>query len=143
MKKLVLAFIALNVFVGVIAQTTPSTLAMLTGKVWNYLLFDDGEKEIRIEFYYSTTEERVQCFSDVWNTTETSEFYLSDNIVNVFDDSKIGKINNGKYIILKDVFEDGHIEVSCQEIIELTDTTLTIRDIEGDDYSDAITLYRK
>ena len=142
-RKVFLAFIALNVFVGVIAQTTPSTLTMLTGKVWDYLLFDDGEKKIRIEFYYSTTEERVQCFSDVWNTTETSKFYLSDSIVNVFDDSKIGKINNGKYIILKDVFEDGHIEVSCQEIIELTDTTLTIRDIEGDDYSDAITLFRK
>ena len=46
-------------------------------------------------------------------------------------------------MILKDVFEDGHIEVSCQEIVELTDTTLTIRDIEGDDYSDAITLYGK
>ena len=46
-------------------------------------------------------------------------------------------------MILKDVFEDGHVEVSYQEIVELTDTTLTVRDIEGDGYSATITLHRK
>ena len=108
----------------------------MTNKVWDFLYFDgdDDEEDVRVEFSYSTTEASVHVISKGWNTTEVSKFYLSDSIVNVFDDSKIGKINNGKYIILKDVFEDGHTEVTCEETLELTDTTLTIRDIEEGSY---------
>ncbi len=126
-------------------EVLESTLTKLTNKVWDFLYFDgdDDEEDVRVEFSYSTTEASVHVISNVWDTTEVSKFYLSDSIVNVFDDSKIGKINNGKYIILKDVFEDGHTEVTCEEILELTDTTLTIRDIEEGDYSFPTTLYRK
>ena len=108
----------------------------MTNKVWDFLYFDgdDDEEDVRVEFSYSTTEASVHVISKGWDTTEVSKFYLSDSIVNVFDDSKIGKINNGKYIILKDVIEDGHTEVTCEETLELTDTTLTIRDIEEGSY---------
>lgn len=104
-EKLVLAFIALNVFVGVIAQTTPSTLTRLTSKIWVYK-FDDDKEKPRVDFKYSTTEEEVHYISDKWNTIEKASFYLSNTIDKVFDDTKVGKISDGKYIILKDVFED-------------------------------------
>lgn len=145
MKKIVLAFIvliALIVFVGVIIQTPSSTLTKLTNKIWVYK-FDDDKEKPRVEFKYSTSEEEVHYISDKWNTIEKASYYLSNTIDKVFDDTKVGKISDGKYIILKDVFEDGHIEVSCLEIIELTTTTFKCRDIEGDEYSDPITLYGK
>ena len=54
-RKVFLAFIALNVFVGVIAQTTPSTLTMLAGKVWDFLYFDgdDDEEDVKVELFHN------------------------------------------------------------------------------------------
>ena len=84
---------------------TNGTLTRLTSKIWVYK-FDDDKEKPRVEFKYSTTEEEVHYISDKWNTIEKASFCLSNTIDKVFDDTKVGKISDGKYIILKDVFED-------------------------------------
>ncbi len=51
-------------------------------------------------------------------------YYLSSSPDTVFDSNKIGKNNNGKYII-----EDGGYYVFVSEILELTATKLVLRDL--------------
>jgi hypothetical protein len=92
----------------------------------------------------------MQCLtgktsSDKYDSTEvthyfngkligTSEYYLSDSIVSVFDPSKIGSVSHGKYIIRRakrDLTENNSPRpTSVFEIIELDTTSLIMRYIE-------------
>jgi hypothetical protein len=58
------------------------------------------------------------------------EYYLSDNLDNSFDQSKVGKIMEGKYIIrraLRDNSAQTPIRVSTFEIIELSQNKLVLK----------------
>ena len=58
------------------------------------------------------------------------EYYLSDNLENSFDQSKVGKIKEGKYIIrraLRDNSGQEPIRVSAFEIIELNQNKLVLK----------------
>lgn len=64
------------------------------------------------------------------------EYYLSDSIVTVFDSTKVGMVNEGRYIVERlipnqqktSVSQPGRISIF--EIIELSSTTLVLRNVK-------------
>lgn len=132
-KNINLTLVVFLIFANGYSQVVPSTLASLIGKIWTYRF--EEEETTKVEIRYSPTTEYAYYTSEEWEEGEETPFYLSDSIVTAFDDSKIGTVYNGKYIITKDKSD----ETGCYEIVELTTTKLKIRKYDGISYSDTIT----
>lgn len=140
MKKKVFFAIFTIVFASVCqAQTASSVLSKLVEKVWTYRFQSDKDYPI-IEMRFSATEQNIYYSSEKWEKGEKHPFYLSDDIVTTFDESKIGNVSDGKYIVTKETSKDQDV-VYCYEIIELSSSTLTFRRIANGTPSYTITLY--
>ena len=105
------------------AQQAKSTMDLLTQREWKIVFEINKDFHVESTYTYTTTE-----FIDKSKGTGTDGFelkfkyYLSDKRETVFDSSKVGKIQNGDYIIK----ENELLDVSIHKIVKISDSELEI-----------------
>ena len=108
--------------ISVFAQGQKTTQELLTSTKWEPqdFFYEGDYGYVR----YTKTEYVTKMKIDGELRLFNYRYYLSSSPDTVFDSNKIGKNNNGKYII-----EDGGYYVFVSEILELTATKLVLRDL--------------
>ena len=142
MQKRLLYIVALvltGITNGAFVYGQSSTLDKLQGKTWASPARSD---QTYWEDQYTRDTQKSTRFVDgradiVWDTP----FYLSDELVLEFDDTKIGTAANGKYIILKGdlggIWEGPRPTATPLRIMKLDDAELQVKSLFG-----SITTYR-
>ena len=134
MKKKLLYFTALiliatgsNAFIyGQSCAQSGSTLDKLTERTW-LSIPAIPTPDFQIIYKYGCGTETCEMTYQGKERILVKPFYLSDRIETQFDKSKIGKIQNGKYIIAQRVGYDGIPHIEVFEIVTLTDTELQVK----------------
>ncbi len=142
MRKFILGFVILFASASpVLAQNSDtagividsaarsSTMDLLIGKAWHMQMpngyvrqkdFNCFNREQSIISFIGDKKERI---------TANRDFYLSNEIESVFDFSKVGKADNGKYIIELNNFRGtSRFFLNVYEILELTEDKLVIKE---------------
>ena len=125
MKRLfILLVLSMYLGISVFAQEQKTTQELLTSTKWEPQdFFANGNygyvKYTKTEFF---TKMKIDGELRIFNY----RYYLSSSPDTVFDSNKIGKNNNGKYIITST--PKGYY-VFISEILELTATKLVLRDL--------------
>ncbi|RLT77791.1 hypothetical protein D7V95_01770 [bacterium J10(2018)] len=133
MKWPVFIIFGIMSFLPTNAQTT---MDKLIGKDWELQFSSGNHPSEGIHF----TETESLYFTYYYGRRETTTpYYLSDTIDKVFDNSKIGKSKNGKYIIANPRFRPTPNDpwkrlTVVFKIIVLNDTVLQIVDINNPRY---------
>ena len=126
-KRFFLLIAMLTVVISSVAAQEKTTLDKLAGKEWFFVRHDN---EVCGEIYSIAGMVKYFYESNASRNYHEGFFYLSDSIDSVFDESKIGKAVNGKYIVypLTGVDKNGneYKSASVCEILELTDNKLVI-----------------
>jgi hypothetical protein len=108
------------------SQNAVSTLDKLTEKEWNFVFpSDPGFSSI------NTYTKEILTTTLRYNNTDTKmpyPFYLSDKADTTFNDSNVGKIEEGKYII---TLNKKAKSIGVFEIITLTNTSLVLKNLEN------------
>jgi len=116
-----------------------SMLNKLQGKTWRCLWAPGSEENFQDELKYSCCTETSTAFfynmpgEEDEEITHSDPFYLSDTYESLFDDNKVGKNQNGKYLVVKgdgspeDDDEYNTESIFVYEILKLTDTEFTIK----------------
>ena len=108
--------------ISVFAQGQKTTQELLTSTKWEPqdFFYEGDYGYVR----YTKTEYVTKTKIDGELRLFNYRYYLSSSPDTVFDSNKIGKNNNGKYII-----EDGGYYVFVSEILELTATKLVLKNL--------------
>ncbi|MDR1199150.1 MAG: hypothetical protein LBK94_09115 [Prevotellaceae bacterium] len=112
------------------AQTNnPTTMQKLINKTWT--LVSNNANECLYKHQYTATQliESVVCQEKT--TSGNADFYLSNQIEATFDYSKVGNIQNGKYIIEYIPDLNGESIFHVDEIITITDTYLETKSLKS------------
>lgn len=117
------------------AQTN-STLNKLQGE---WIMLFPSEIEIEGTDRYTKEEYTVVVIVQGQRFEGVSPFYLSDEIEAKFDSTKVGKCNEGKYIVSNQKKKRTESYLQHYEIIELTDTFLVYKNL----YNNTVSRYRK
>lgn len=123
MKRLfILLVLSMYLGISVFAQEQKTTQELLTSTKWEPQdFFANGNygyvKYTKTEFF---TKMKIDGELRIFNY----RYYLSSSPDTVFDSNKIGKNNNGKYII-----EDGGKYVFISKILKLTDTEFVLKNL--------------
>ena len=127
-KRFFLLIAILTVVISSVAAQEKTTLDKLAGKEWYNVRHD---KTVKSEYYVTTGQVRYFVKNETFQSEHKGFFYLSDSIDSVFDEAKVGKAVNGKYIVypLTGVDKSGkeYKSASVCEILELTDNKLVIQ----------------
>ena len=123
-RKFLFLAVVLNMYLGisVFAQEQKTTQELLMSTNWEPQdFFYEGDCG-----YIKYTKTQDIYIEKINNTIDRvySNYYLSSSPDTVFDSNKVGKNNNGKYII-----RDGGKYVFISEILELTATKLVLRSL--------------
>lgn len=112
---------------SIFAQST--TIEMLgNAKVWRAQF--PGKDKIIFEISFSKTEWTDQFTYDGTIAKRKSYFYLSDQLVKEFDQTKVGTSDNGKYIIQNLINrKSGEKTLKVYEIVELTSSEMKLKDL--------------
>ena len=86
-----------------------------------------SEKEYKFYITFTSTIRNNKFTYDGETISGDYSYYLSDKPEFKFDNNKVGKVKNGKYLISKNP-KDG--EISCYEILELNESKLFIQHIK-------------
>ena len=119
-NKLLTFILCFTVSTVAFSQTTKTTLSLLQAKQWkmrlknNYVYFDIYEDNGKL-LSRSGDELKERTYS----------YYLSNAIDTVFDEKKMGKSENGKYIIC--LFSNDKKMPSVFEIITLNDSYMALK----------------
>lgn len=124
MKRLFILLV-LNMYccgMSVFAQEQKTTQELLTSTNWEPqdFFYEGDYGYVRYTQTEYITKMKINGELRIFNY----RYYLSSSQDTVFDSNKIGKNNNGKYII-----EDGGDYVLISEILELTATKLVLRNL--------------
>ena len=108
--------------ISVFAQGQKTTQELLTSTKWEPqdFFYEGDYGYVR----YTKTEYVTKMKIDGELRLFNYRYYVSSSTYTVFDSNKIGKNNNGKYII-----EDGGYYVFVSEILELTATKLVLKNL--------------
>jgi hypothetical protein len=124
--NLLLLFVSLGVFAQNNNQTT---MQKLINKTWGVL--SNNENYCMYKQVYTTTKfnEYVICQGET--TSGVADFYLSNQVETTFDYSKVGSLNEGKYIISFVPEWNGYSYFNVYEIITLTDTYMELKSLKS------------
>ena len=123
MKTLKITLIALFALIANLSYAQKlDTLDMLMAYKWKYT---PREHVVVYNTYNANIIESQNIFEHD-ELTFNSLYYLSNEIETVFEQSKVGEIKNGKYII---IFNDKKNNHSVSEIIELNELNLIIKSV--------------
>ena len=122
--KILSIILLLNIcFINSLTSQTAKTMQeLLMSTNWEPQdFFDEGDCG-----YIKYTKTKDIYIEKINNTIDRvySNYYLSSSPDTIFDSNKVGKNNNGKYII-----RDGGKYVFISEILKLTDTELVLRNL--------------
>ncbi len=125
MKKKIL-YITILVITGItncafIYGQTGSMLEKLQGKTWRLQSRDGSFEDVKYT-------RRGMILLPRGANTEGRPFYLSDRIETKFDRNKVGKVENGKYIVKKGLEGERGREVFNFEIVKLDDKELVMKE---------------
>jgi hypothetical protein len=110
------------------AQNETFKLNSLSGKTW----IMQGLTDKTYEESYS--KDKITSYFNI-KYTASREYYLSDSIVMVFDSSKVGSVDCGKFIVARILrnkdYPEQPLRVLVYEIIELSPDKLIMRNIKN------------
>ena len=139
--KLILIFL----FTGILVQTSLSakepktTMKLLTAHTWIWEVpstsYSSEEFIGRFNIYNNNTFTSTTRYLGLSPSNYTMYYYLSDVPEYKFDESKIGKVQNGKYIIRVNLKNPELVNLA--EIIELTDKILKVKAIRNPNNSNS------
>ncbi len=101
-------------------EPTVDTCDLLTNKTW---VMDDLTDK-KISSFFTSTKENVHLNNEL---IAISDYYLSNVIVEIFDETKVGNIRNGKYIVC--CMDQTREQISIYEIIIISENKLELRNI--------------
>ena len=109
------------------AQNNESVLVNLQGKTWK--MMGNTDKDYAEEY-------RADNFTSILNgeVLATFEYYLSDSIDSKFDPSKVGNVENGKYIIerlVRDKNDSNPTPLSVLKIVSINKSNLVLKNVEN------------
>ncbi|MDR1347649.1 MAG: hypothetical protein LBJ63_04345 [Prevotellaceae bacterium] len=129
--KIILSLLLLFVSLGLTAQSNnQTTLQKLINKDWVLIHEVSGYESYVCKINYTTTKSVISVIHNgvtSYDEGDDSDFYLSDQIETTFDYSKVGNVQNGKYIIEYIPDLNGESIFHVDEIITITDTYLEIK----------------
>ncbi len=134
MKRRLLYITALLVILIIITSSAygqSSTLDKLMAKTWEYQYPAGYDNSTSVKTKYSCCIQTTILYGRIggeYGTLDQS-FYLSDNIETEFDDSKVGKNQNGRYLVVKGTHE--MLKISVFEILKLDVTEFKIKSVEN------------
>ncbi len=127
MKTLKTTLIALLTFISAIAcaqnANQPTTMDLLTAVKWQAVSKDGTQRNEYYNLYDQQTRTSILYYQNT-ETTSQGKYYLSNNIELSFNETKVGKAVNGKYII--SLITEGE-EPIVAEIMKLTNSVLIIK----------------
>jgi hypothetical protein len=110
-------------------QTAQTTMQKLINNQW--LIASNNEKECRLKHQYTTTQLIISVICQGKTTSDTADFYLSNQIETTFDYSKVGNVSDGKYIIFFIPERDGYSYFNVDEIIELDADFMQLKSLKS------------
>ena len=122
MKKLkiitICLFISLISSAGIYAQQNKDTMSLLTQNEWT-VTFSIGKNDSIVSVLHFTQTEYINKSSYQQSRSEVSvKYYLSDKLETVFDHDKVGKVFDGRYIIMINKYS----VISAYEIIKISES---------------------
>lgn len=94
---------------------------------WYPDIYEEDEGEYSFWTYTQTHEIDTVCYEDGEVEVYVMRYYLSDKADAVFDESKVGKVSEGCFVITESGYEQ--IPALAYEIIELTEEKMVIRHV--------------
>lgn len=92
---------------------------------WYPDIYEEDEGEYSFWTYTQMNEIDTVCYEDGEVEVYAMRYYLSDKADAVFDESKVGKVSEGRFVITESGYEQ--IPALAYEIIELTEERMVIR----------------
>ena len=135
MKKYILLYIMILCFTKNTQAQIKITSDMLINKEWKIQL-PEGSTSYPQGCIYSTTKETTFMISPGNKRYEYSnDYYLSDTPENIFNSTKIGKSQSGKYLVVNNKKKSAnnqsyYYEVLNYEIQECTSSTLILKNLK-------------
>lgn len=107
-----------------------TVLNLLMNKEWVLQL--PSKQCYTVKVTYDKCTETYVVTSDKQKFEMKATYYLSDIIVNEFDSTKVGKCDNGKYIIFQKTSEDAKVKnISVLEILDLSAVNLKVKSLSN------------
>ena len=118
MKKQLLTIVLAVGVLALIAQNNRTTLDLLQSYKWETSIFNDSLLLNYFKVYTASTFTITEVYVDGDNIVDNYQYYLSDEKEPTFNTSKLGQVQYGKYMMVKNI-KNG--EVICYRILELND----------------------
>ena len=120
MKKQLLTIVLAVGVLASVAQNNRTTLDTLTSYKWETSAFNEDSLVLNyFRVYTATTFKTTVVYADGDNIENNYQYYLSDRKETTFNTSKVGQVQYGKYMMVKNVSNGS---VFCIRILELNDT---------------------
>ena len=130
------AFVSLN---PLFSQNRKDVREILTSKTWYWYDEKYELEEILMQMRYDFSQDSVKSYvvgnKAYENMGATIPYYLSDRKDEYFDDSKVGKAKDGKYLI------QGFINAYAMEIISIDENEIKFK-APTIDQGDVIRIYK-
>ena len=128
MKKIILT-ILVSVFglIEINAQTVSRTI--LKSGTWEWIYPECNYCTTKMHFDETKMYWDVYYFYNTKTNTEIDTYYLSDTLPDTFDKSKVGKVNNGQYIVMlnTNMRKGKELELmSCFKVLNVTNDELRV-----------------
>lgn len=131
MKRLILLLHMLIIVSSLFQVEAKSTMELLINKDWHE--FDFGSMTARDDYYvrYTGTQRIIVGSDSVGNqNARVQKYYLSYRYEEKFDSTKVGKIRDGKYLIIQGSRDSlNNKNVICLEINELGEGQLQVKNL--------------
>ena len=122
---LIILFILVEIY-PLFSQNNKDVMDILTSKTWYCDENDNGMKDDYPQVRFSFTQDSLKFFiygDKAYENFDTlSPFYLSDEKDDEFDQDKVGKIKNGRYVI-----QNLLGEIRIMEIVSIEDEKIIFR----------------
>lgn len=125
MRHRLALIISVFLFASIMHIEAKSTMEMLINKEWYEI--DLSKMQTRHDFYIKFTgTQRFTVGADEDGNTKArvQSYYLSNEKTDIFDDTKVGKRRNGKYIVLQGKKHGSYTDAVCMELYQLDDMNM-------------------
>lgn len=127
MKELFCTLLCLACHVGSLYAQSTTCLQKLTAVRWECGLPEYGDYRQQV-YTDSTMYIKYYGGNDVLIRDPDKRYYLTSSVEYAFDESKVGKVANGTYMMTKNQWGS----IACYKICELTPVKLTLHIVHGD-----------
>ena len=128
MRKIILTIlISVLGFIEINAQTVSRTI--LKSGTWQWTYPECNYSTTKMHFDETKMYWDVYYFYNKETITEVDTYYLSDTLPDTFDKSKVGKVNNGQYIVMlnTNMRKGKKLELmSCFKVLNVTNDELRV-----------------